>query len=114
MTEMMTGRRAMIGGGALGLGLLGLGAQAASGAPSHAVKPFFNVYDYGAAGDGKTFLATRKTYFIGVHIILPGKSMPIIQEPPRHHKTRETPVFAADGLDAVEDTPGSLIHVLPG
>ena len=54
MTEMMTGRRAVIGGGALGLGLLGLGAQAANGAASQAVKPFFNVCDYGAAGDGKT------------------------------------------------------------
>ena len=56
MKELVTGRRAMLGGGALGLGLLGLrpleGAQAA-GAASHAANAFFNVYDYGAKGDGK-------------------------------------------------------------
>jgi polygalacturonase len=53
MTDLMTGRRALIGGGAVGLGLLSLGAPAAKAAPLSA-KPFFNVYDYGAVGDGKT------------------------------------------------------------
>ncbi|HVW72837.1 MAG TPA: glycoside hydrolase family 28 protein [Rhizomicrobium sp.] len=51
----MAGRRAVIGSGALGLGLLGLGARAATAAPvSGRPQAFFNVYDYGARGDGRT------------------------------------------------------------
>jgi polygalacturonase len=55
MTELMPGRRALMGSGALGLlGLsVGQSAQAAAAAP-HAAIAFFNVYDYGAKGDGKT------------------------------------------------------------
>ena len=33
MTNLVTGRRTVLGGGAFGLGLLGLGASAATAAP---------------------------------------------------------------------------------
>jgi len=51
MTNLITGRRNVVGG-ALGLGLLGLAAPAVKAATP--AKTSFNVYDYGAKGDGKT------------------------------------------------------------
>src|SRR5689334_15142697 len=55
MTELMPGRRALMGSGALGLlGLsVGQNAQAAAATP-RAAPALFNVRDYGAKGDGKT------------------------------------------------------------
>ena len=56
MRDVITGRRAMIGGSALGLLGAGLGVDRGAWAakPAHPVGAGFNVRDYGAKGDGKT------------------------------------------------------------
>src|ERR1044071_4726418 len=55
MRDVITGRRAMIGGSALGLLGAGLGVDRGAWAakPAHPVGAGFNVRDYGAKGDGK-------------------------------------------------------------
>src|SRR4051812_484628 len=56
MRDVITGRRAMIGGSALGLLGAGLGGDQGAWAAKPALHPasaLFNVRDYGAKGDGK-------------------------------------------------------------